>query len=265
MSAPALSVRGLARAFGPTRAVADLAFEVRPGELYGLVGPDGAGKTTTLRALAGLIAPDRGEVIVMGLPIRTPADMDRVRARIGYMPQQASLYGDLSIDENITFFGRLFGLSASQITRRRDELLQVTQLARFADRRADALSGGMYKKLALSCALLHRPDVLLLDEPSNGVDPVSRRELWDLLYRFVADGMAVLLTTPYMDEAARCHRVGLIDRGRLIAEGAPDALVRAYEDRARALGHDLPPGRTPFEDAYLGLLEQVDDDPAEAA
>jgi len=265
VTSSAVVVRDLGRAFGATRAVDGLAFEVRPGELYGLVGPDGAGKTTTLRMLAGLIAPDRGAITILGRSTKTTADMDAVRELLGYMPQQASLYGDLSIDENLRFFGRLFGLSASEIRQRRDELLQVTQLARFADRRADALSGGMYKKLALSCALLHRPAVLLLDEPSNGVDPVSRRELWDLLYRFVSSGMAVLITTPYMDEAARCHRVGLLDRGRLVAEGAPDALVKAYEARARARGMTLPPGRTTFEDAYLGLLEQGGDDHSEAA
>lgn len=243
MSAHAIEVRGLDRSFGTTRAVAGLSFTVRPGELYGLVGPDGAGKTTTLRVIAGLVAAQGGEVAVMGHALASAkaskrtltAEAAAVRELVGYMPQQASLYGDLSIDENILFFGRLFGLAREEIARRRDELLAVTQLARFADRRADALSGGMYKKLALSCALLHRPSVLLLDEPSNGVDPVSRRELWDLLYRFVDAGMAVLLTTPYMDEAARCHRVGLIDGGRLLAEGAPDALTRSFPHPTRVI------------------------------
>lgn len=243
MSAHAIEVRGLERRFGATRAVDGLSITVRPGELYGLVGPDGAGKTTTLRVIAGLVAAQGGEVSVMGHTLASATASSRslaseaaaVRELVGYMPQQASLYGDLSIDENILFFGRLFGLARDEITRRRDELLAVTQLARFADRRADALSGGMYKKLALSCALLHRPSVLLLDEPSNGVDPVSRRELWDLLYRFVDGGMAVLLTTPYMDEAARCHRVGLIDGGKLLAEGAPDELARSFPHPTRII------------------------------
>lgn len=241
----ALETRSLVRRFGATTAVDGLTFEVRPGELYGLVGPDGAGKTTTLRLLVGLLGADAGEVLVMGRD--AASDASEVREMLGYMPQQASLYGDLSIHENLLFFGRLFGLSKSEIRRRREELLAITQLSRFGERRADALSGGMYKKLALSCALLHRPKILLLDEPSNGVDPVSRRELWDLLYRFVGEGMAVLLTTPYMDEAARCHRVGLLDHGRLLAEGAPDALVRAFPHPTRIV-QPGPLGRRAAED-----------------
>lgn len=222
----ALEARGLSRRFGAVRAVTDLSFSVAAGELYGLIGPDGAGKTTTLRMLAGLVTPDRGEALVMGLSALSGASV--VRESVGYMPQQYSLYGDLSIDENLDFFGRLFGLPKATIAQRKAELLAITQLSRFGARRADALSGGMYKKLALACALLHRPRVLILDEPSNGVDPVSRRELWDLLYTFVGQGMAVILATPYMDEAARCHRVGLLDKGALLAEGAPDALVRSF-------------------------------------
>ncbi|MBU0553283.1 ABC transporter ATP-binding protein [Myxococcota bacterium] len=207
-----LRAQGLTRRFGDLLAVDGLDLRVAPGELYGLVGPDGAGKTTTVRLLAGLLRPDAG-IIALD------------RGALGYMPQRYSLYGDLTIAENLTFFGRLFGLSRAERTERAQRLLRITRLARFHDRRADALSGGMYKKLALACALLHRPAVLLLDEPSNGVDPVSRRELWDLLYEFVDEGMAVVLCTPYMDEAARCHRVGLLHHGRRLAEGAPAALV----------------------------------------
>jgi ABC-2 type transport system ATP-binding protein len=151
------------------------------------------------------------------------------------MPQQYSLYGDLSVDENLRFFGRLFGLRRADFAERRARLLRITRLERFTDRRADALSGGMYKKLALACALLHRPRVLVLDEPTNGVDPVSRRELWDLLHELVADGMAVLLATPYMDEAERCHRVGLIHQGRLLTEGEPEDLTRRFGHRALLL------------------------------
>jgi ABC-2 type transport system ATP-binding protein len=162
------------------------------------------------------------------------------------MPQQFSLYGDLSVDENMRFFGRLFGLTPKALTDRRAELLAVARLDRFGDRRANDLSGGMYKKLALSCALLHRPQVLVLDEPSNGVDPVSRREIWDLLYGFVAEGMAVLLATPYMDEAARCHRVGLLHHGRLLAEDAPQALVARYPHAVLRLS---APDRDALEDA----------------
>ena len=222
----------LVRRFGDNVAVDGLSLAVHPGELYGLVGPDGAGKTTTIRMLTGLMLPSGGEARVLGQIAHEGRDL---REAIGYMPQQYSLYGDLSIDENLRFFARLFGLPRAEYTKRRARLLRITRLERFADRRADALSGGMYKKLALACALLHRPRVLVLDEPTNGVDPVSRRELWDLLYEFVAEGMAVLLATPYMDEAERCHRVGLIHQGRLLTEGEPMELTRTFPHRTLLL------------------------------
>ena len=225
-STAGLEAVGLTRRFGALTAVDNLSLSVEPGELYGLVGPDGAGKTTTIRMLTGLIIPDGGEARAVGE--RVVDGSRRVREAIGYMPQQYSLYGDLSVDENLKFFGHLFGLRRKELRERRDRLLGLTRLDRFGDRRADALSGGMYKKLALACALLHRPRVLVLDEPTNGVDPVSRRELWDLLYEFVGEGMAVLLATPYMDEASRCHRVGLLHRGALLAEGEPKQLTRAF-------------------------------------
>ena len=219
---PAISIRGLRRAFGEVQAVAGIDLDVHPGEIYGLVGPDGAGKTTTIRILAGLLDPDAGDVTVLG---HRPDSPD-VRESIGLMPQRYSLYGDLSVGENLDFFRQLFCLPKKAARERIDRLLHLTRLAPFVDRRADDLSGGMYKKLALACALLHEPRVLLLDEPTNGVDPVSRRELWTLLGEFVGSGMAVLVSTPYMDEAERCHRVGLLFEGRLLAEGAPARLVR---------------------------------------
>ncbi len=222
---PALEAHELHRSFRDVEAVRGVDLAVEPGELYGLVGPDGAGKTTTIGCLAGLMRPTRGEVRILGQdPMRSGA-----REQLGLMPQEYSLYGDLSVMENLRFFGSLFGLKKDVFRERSERLLEITRLARFADRRADALSGGMYKKLALSCALLHRPKVLLLDEPTNGVDPVSRRELWELVYELVAEGMAVLLSTPYMDEAARCHRVGLMHAGRVVAEGAPGALTDGLE------------------------------------
>lgn len=225
MSAPALEASALVRSFGTVQAVRGLSLSIAEGELYGLVGPDGAGKTTTIRMMTGLIDASEGEVRVGG---RSLTDRG-VRETIGYMPQQYSLYGDLSIDENIQFFGALFGLRRKDLAERRARLLALTRLERFGARRADALSGGMYKKLALACALLHRPRILVLDEPTNGVDPVSRRELWDLLHELTGEGMAVLLATPYMDEAARCNRVGLLHAGRLLAEGDPRALTRAFK------------------------------------
>ena len=228
-SAPlAIEARDLQRAYGDVQALRGIALAVREGELFGLVGPDGAGKSTTISCLAGLLVPSAGEVRVLGEDPRGRSS--RARERLGLMPQQYSLYGDLSIEENLRFFSRLFGLSRREYRERVERLLAITRLARFTERRADALSGGMYKKLALACALLHRPRVLLLDEPTNGVDPVSRRELWELIYELVAEGMAVLVSTPYMDEAARCHRVALLHEGRVIAEGAPTALASELEE-----------------------------------
>ena len=224
-SAPAVSVRGIVRRFDAVTALRGVDLEVREGEIYGLVGPDGAGKTTMIRAIAGLIDPNEGEVTVLGLHPSDP----KVRESVGLMPQRYSLYGDLTVGENLDFFRQLFCLPKARARERIERLLRLTRLDPFIDRRADDLSGGMYKKLALACALLHEPKVLLLDEPTNGVDPVSRRELWELLGEFVGQGMAVLVSTPYMDEAERCHRVGLLFEGRLLAEGAPERLVRELD------------------------------------
>ncbi len=216
----------LRRSFKTRKAVDGLSLRVTAGEIYGLVGPDGAGKTTTLRMLAGLLDPSGGHVRLVG---RDPFGKDAtVRDTLGYMPQQYSLYGDLTVAENLAFFREMFCLSREAFRTRQERLLAITRLAEFKDRRAEALSGGMYKKLALSCALLNEPKVLLLDEPTNGVDPVSRREFWDLLRDFLSDGMAILLATPYMDEASRCHRAGMLFEGRLLEEGRPDELLGAF-------------------------------------
>jgi ABC-2 type transport system ATP-binding protein len=220
-----LDLRGLTRRFGAVEALRGLTLSVHAGEIYGLVGPDGAGKTTAIRIAAGLVLPDAGTALLLG---ESPLGAD-VREHLGLMPQQYSLYGDLTVEENLHFFAQLFCIPRALYQERRERLLAITRLAPFTARRADSLSGGMYKKLALACSLLHQPQVLLLDEPTNGVDPVSRRELWALLYEFVGGGMAILVSTPYMDEAARCHRVGLIHRGRLVAEGAPRELVRGFD------------------------------------
>ena len=226
MSDP-LALADVTRAFGAVQALRGVSFAVRQGEIYGLVGPDGAGKTTAIRVAAGLMAPDTGTARILGEdPMSGRGD---VREHLGLMPQQYSLYGDLSVDENLAFFRDLFCIPNAIFKPRRERLLGITRLAPFVDRRAESLSGGMYKKLALACSLLHEPRVLLLDEPTNGVDPVSRRELWALLYEFVGDGMAILVSTPYMDEAARCHRVGLIHKGLLLAEGEPRELVRTFD------------------------------------
>jgi ABC-2 type transport system ATP-binding protein len=236
--APALAARALVRRFGAVTALDGLSFEVARGELYGLVGPDGAGKTTAIRALAGLVRLDGGEAQVLG---EVPGGA-AVRERVGLMPQQYSLYRDLTVAENLRFFARLYVLPRATFRERAERLLAITRLAPFVDRRADALSGGMYKKLALACALLHEPEALLLDEPTNGVDPVSRRELWALLHEFVHGGMTVLVSTPYMDEAERCHRVGLVHRGRLLLEGEPGTLTR---------------GHASFEELFVARIEEA--------
>jgi ABC-2 type transport system ATP-binding protein len=227
-AAPVLLAEALERRYGQLTALKGLDLSVMPGEMYGLIGPDGAGKTTAMRLLSGMIAPSGGRVRLLGQDPMSSSDA--LRSSVGYMPQQYSLYGDLTVEENLRFFSRMFCLPRRIYRQRRERLLGITRLAPFCDRRADALSGGMYKKLALACALLPRPRVLLLDEPTNGVDPVSRRELWALLFELAAEGMAIMVSTPYMDEAARCHRVGLIHRGRLLLEGPPRELTEGYQD-----------------------------------
>jgi ABC-2 type transport system ATP-binding protein len=242
-----LEAHSLVRRFGANAALDGVSFAVEQGELFGLVGADGAGKTTTIRALAGLVALDDGLARVAD---RDPATgSSAVRESLGLVPQQASLYPDLSVAENLRFFARLYCLPTATFHERAEKLLAITRLAPFTERRADALSGGMYKTLA--CALLHRPQVLLLDEPTVGVDPVSRRELWALLHEFVADGMTVLISTPYMDEAERCHRVALMHKGRLLLEGEPSHLI---EDFART--HAEPEAN--FETLFLACLDEAE-------
>lgn len=241
MSEPTIEAHALTRTFGsrkaPVEAVRSISLVVRRGELVGLVGPDAAGKTTTMRMIAGLVRPSGGTVRVLGADPWKGAS--RVRESLGLMPQEHRLYGDLSIEENMRFFSRLYCLSREEYRTRRERLLSITRLGPFTDRRADALSGGMYKKLALMCALLHQPEVLLMDEPTNGVDPVSRRELWELIYELVDGGMTVLVSTPYMDEASRCHRVALVHDGLVLAEGDPRAMVRELEcPTAEVMGGD---------------------------
>lgn len=218
--APVLALSRVVKAFGATRAVDGLTFDVAPGEMFGLIGPDGAGKTTTLRMMCGLLRPDQGEVRLFG------ADPFHARrasaASIGYVSQRFSLYGDLSIDENMAFFARLHGVT--HFAERRTRLLTLTGLLPFRDRLASKLSGGMKQKLALACTLVHEPTLLVLDEPTTGVDPVSRREFWKLLMEFQAQGLTAVLATPYLDEAERCGRVLLLREGQALALDTPDAL-----------------------------------------
>lgn len=227
---PLLEVRGLRRRFGPVVALDGVDLALAAGELVGLVGPDGAGKSTLLRCLVGVLDPgpgkDGGVAAVDGVSwARAPKGG---RARLGYMPQQFSLYGDLSVDENLRFFADLFDVPRRAFAERRERLLGITRLGPAKDRPAGKLSGGMYKKLAIACALLHDPRALVLDEPTNGVDPVSRRELWALLYEFVKAGVGVLVATAYMDEVARCGRVAMLHRGKILREGTPGALLAGF-------------------------------------
>ena len=220
MSIPAMSFDRVTKRYGATTALDDVSFEVPPGEMFGLIGPDGAGKTTSIRLACGLLKSDTGEVRVLGLdPVR---EHRAITADVGYLSQRFSLYGDLSIDENIGFFAEIHGVRGYSATR--DRLLEMTQLTAFRSRRADQLSGGMKQKLALACTLVHAPRVLLLDEPTTGVDPVSRREFWKLLSEFLASGLTIVMATPYLDEAERCGRVALLHDGRLLAIDRPAGL-----------------------------------------
>jgi ABC-2 type transport system ATP-binding protein len=221
---PAVSVRGLAKRFGGTEALGGISFDVAPGELFGFIGPDGAGKTTLFRILTTLLVPDAGEARVLGLDV--VRDLWALRTRVGYMPGRFSLYPDLSVAENLRFFASVFGTTTGEHYHLYAPIYR--QIEPFADRRAGALSGGMKQKLALSCALVHRPDILFLDEPTTGVDAVSRREFWDLLGDLRAGGLTILVSTPYMDEAVRCDRVALIQAGRILDIDAPDAIGARY-------------------------------------
>ena len=218
-------VDSVSKAFGSTVALDKVSFAVEKGELFGFIGPDGAGKTTLFRILVSLLVPDAGRASVLDLDV--VRDYRALRQRVGYMAGRFSLYPDLSVEENLTFFASVFGTT---IQREYEQIKPIyTQLEPFKDRRAAALSGGMRQKLALCCALVHRPDILFLDEPTTGVDAVSRREFWDLLGRLKEGGLTTVVSTPYMDEATRCDRVALMHRGRLLDVDTPDAITRSFD------------------------------------
>lgn len=245
---PAVEAVGLTRRFGSLTAVDNLELTISRGEIFGLVGPDGAGKTTVMRLLCGLMAPDSGNVTVAGLDVA--ASPEKVRDRIGYMPQRFGLYQDLTVAENLDFYADLFGVEGTVRDRLSGRLLEMTRMAPFRSRQAGRLSGGMKQKLGLMCALLHQPEVLFLDEPTNGVDPISRRDFWVILYELVKDGLTVVLSTAYLDEAERCNRVGLLHRGRLEACDTPDRLARHVPEPCWAV-------RTADQRRARGLLESL--------
>ncbi len=217
----------LTKSFGTIVAVDHVDIEVDKNEIFGLVGPDGAGKTTLLRMICGLIEQDEGKVLLFGE--ENPNNSNR--SRLGYMPQRFSLYGDLTVMENINFFGSLYGLKKTTIRQRAEEILRITNMLEFGDRLAANLSGGMRQKLALTCALITRPEILILDEPTYGVDPESRKEFWKILYRLNKEGVTLMVSTPYMDEAELCHRVAIISEGRVVAVGTPMQLKRSLPHR----------------------------------
>ena len=236
----AIRFDGVTRRYGAVTAIDTLTFDVHPGEMFGLIGPDGAGKTTTIRLAGGLLRPDSGRISVFG---RDPVVEHRaITGEVGYLSQRFSLYGDLTIDENIAFFAEIHGVKRYEAAR--DRLLDMTQLTPFRARRADRLSGGMKQKLALACTLVHEPRILLLDEPTTGVDPVSRREFWKLLSEALARGLTIVMATPYLDEAERCTRVALLHEGRLLALDAPANLQRRTSGGSAA----------PLEDVFIDLI-----------
>ena len=219
-----ITANHISKSYGPVVALNDVSFEVATGELFGLIGPDGAGKTTLMRILTTLLLPDAGEAMVLGLD--AVKDFRQLRKRIGYMPGRFSLYQDLTVYENLRFFATIFGASIEQNYHLIKDI--YGQIEPFKHRRAGQLSGGMKQKLALSCAMVHEPDVLILDEPTTGVDAVSRKEFWEMLARLKAKGITILVSTPYMDEAGLCDRVALIQGGHIMEVGAPAYIVEKY-------------------------------------
>ncbi len=223
----AVEFTDVAKAYGAVKALDGVSFAVDRGEMFGVIGPDGAGKTTAIRIACGLLRQDRGAVRLFGHdPVKEHA---RITGAVGYLSQRFSLYGDLTIDENIAFFAEIHGLRHYDAAR--DRLLDMTQLTPYRSRRADRLSGGMKQKLALACTLVHEPDVLLLDEPTTGVDPVARREFWKLLSEFLSRGLTIVMATPYLDEAERCGRIVLLHEGRVLAIDQPAALQSSLAGR----------------------------------
>lgn len=248
----AIAARGLARRFGETWAVAGLDFEVGTGELFGIVGPDGAGKTTTLRMLAGVLRPTEGDARILGISVA--AEPERVKPDLAYMSQRFGLYTDLTVDENLEFYADLYKVPRAERAVRLERLFAFSNLEPFRGRLAGALSGGMKQKLGLSCALVHEPKVLLLDEPTFGVDPVSRRDLWRIVHEMVARGVTAVVSTAYLDEAERFDRLALMHRGRTLAIDTPRALIASFPGKLLEVGVAAPRAARPALEALEGVV-----------
>ena len=235
--ASAVTIRDLTKSYGRIEALRGVSFDAQRGEIFGIIGPDGAGKTTLFRILTTLLLPDSGRATVDGLDVA--ADYKQIRRRVGYMPGRFSLYQDMSVEENLRFFATLFGTT---IEANYDLIRDIySQIEPFRTRRAGALSGGMKQKLALSCALIHKPSILFLDEPTTGVDPVSRKELWEMLAKLRCQGITILVSTPYMDEASRCDRIALIRGGRFLDIDTPKRIIEKFGERLWAVSGDRMP------------------------
>jgi len=248
----AIAARDLRKSYHGFPALNDVSLEIVKGERFGLIGPDGAGKTTLIRVLCALTPPDSGSAIIGGLDMSS--DVRRIRSSVGYMPQRFSLYPDLSVRENLRFYADLFGVSKEARSQRTDDLLKFSRLHPFLDRKAGKLSGGMKQKLALACILIHPPEILLLDEPTTGVDPLSRHEFWQLLEKLTEQGITILITTAYMEEAANCHRVALMSRGKLLDTGTPKELIEKYPHPLFEVITADPFGTASFLERQAGVL-----------
>lgn len=238
LATAAIHASDLVKRFPDVLAVDRLSVEMKAGEIFGLVGPDGAGKTTALRMLAGVLTPDSGSAMIAGFDI--VRDAEAAKAVISYMPQRFGLYEDLTVDENIRFYADIFGVPRTERVPRASQLLTAANLTHCGSRLAGTLSGGMKQKLGLVCALIHRPRVLLLDEPTNGVDPVSRRDFWKILYSLLGEGVAILMSTAYLDEAERCHRVALLHQGRILFSDTPAELKTHFRGAIVAVASSSP-------------------------
>ncbi len=250
-----IEVKNLVKFFGDTSAVNGVSFAVEKGKMFGLVGPDGAGKSTTIKILCGLLSPDEGSINIFNLDLTL--NKKKVQDNIGYLSQRFTLYGDLTVNENIEFFAKIHGVK--NFESRRNELLQFTRLTEFGNRLADNLSGGMKQKLALACSLIHKPGIIFLDEPTTGVDPLSRRDFWKILTDLLKDGVTVFMSTPYLDEAERCNRVALMNKGKIISLDTPEKIkestnktvIEIVTDNIKKTGNILK-NKTNFEVQLFG-------------